>query len=982
MLIGSATSLPGVPFCLRLFLFSLIVAMLSLHAWAQDPDDGDDDDVDSGPIASLMLGYDARGTADATFNAYGANIQVQNWREVEALLEQTLHCPAGSLVHPAPNSELPKYLKSRSAKEQSQYQKFAEDSRMNKLEGKCPAAMGRAGLLLSTDIRLQSLAAELKRAGVEKLSVVLSYPKSKYSDATPGLKTPWDPDSPDSPHAAANDGRSRIYYLLDTSTPSPTQIHLAFGLRNRDAVRAAILPAIFLISPILVCLWMSRAALRDAKTDPTGAWFSYYRVLVWCGNCLVLIWMMGQTIRQGVEVIASYYTSAHTAGAVALQVGIMMAPPWLAFFICILLSYRVYRQVRGETWTRREFFVNQFLGIASQFLPLVCLFAAIGMVSVNGQASMALFAAVYVSYVVCKWLQVKYSGLHIEPLTRGELRDRVFEIARKAAVEVREVFIVPAGKSQMANAFASRNHMVMFTDYLLGRLNKSEVSAIAAHEVTHIQRKHPAWQTAAFIALIFSSQIFYGILSSFVGFLRHAMQTRQAAEGQSAAADLASVVHFGDQVLAFPELILILFTLALFLYHRYSQSMEYVADAGSVQFTGDPEAMITSLLKLSQLNQTPVQWDRATGSLLTHPSTMKRVQRIARVGQVAPDRLQQILTDYANNAAQQGAGESWGVTEQFDLARPENTVVTLQSASGELAFKKWTLRLSLLAPTTSIAWAVMHYHVQHKAVVYGLGGFLCLALYIAIEEWQETWFRDGLKRKFIARLAEQGIDADVSSAELVALSPHAAPRHYALGLSWDTGFLFMRKDRLCYVGDQIRFALETDQVVALRLGPGTPDWLAEPRVYVDWLCDSDAPAQTLNLLPLEPYAIWPSKKQSVEFHAKLEHWKSHHSEYPDAPPALSALCSPAIGEVTSHKIKKVINFSRFVKVVLFNLVLAVVACIILNVPTVWYVCLVSLLAVVCSFMPFWFYRERDEGNDAATSAAKNLRVQENLQSGD
>jgi hypothetical protein len=128
--------------------------------------------------------------------------------------------------------------------------------------------------------------------------------------------------------------------------------------------------------------------------------------------------------------------------------------------------------------------------------------------------------------------------------------------------------------------------------------------------------------------------------------------------------------------------------------------------------------------------------------------------------------------------------------------------------------------------------------------------------------------------------------------------------------------------------------------------------------------------------------MWPSKKQSVEFHKKLEYWKSHHAEYPDVPPALSALCSPAVGEVTSHKVKKVINLGRFVKVVLFDLVLALAACIILNVSAVWFVCLVTLLAVICSFMPFWSYKEMDEGNDAATSAAKNLRVQEDLQSGD
>jgi Zn-dependent protease with chaperone function len=65
--------------------------------------------------------------------------------------------------------------------------------------------------------------------------------------------------------------------------------------------------------------------------------------------------------------------------------------------------------------------------------------------------------------------------------------------------------MMPAGKSQMANAFASRNHLEFFTDYLLNRLNKREVSAVAAHEITHIQKKHATWKIAAFVGLILAS---------------------------------------------------------------------------------------------------------------------------------------------------------------------------------------------------------------------------------------------------------------------------------------------------------------------------------------------------------------------------------------------------------------------------------------------------------------------------------------------
>ena len=451
-------------------------------------------------------------------------------------------------------------------------------------------------------------------------------------------------------------------------------------------------------------------------------------------------------------------------------------------------------------------------------------------------------------------------------------------------------------------------------------------------------------------------------------------------EGASAAPGLASVVHYADRVLAFPELILILFALALFFYHLHSQYMEYAADAGSVQFTGDPESMITSLLKLSRLNQTPVQWDRATGSLLTHPSTLKRVQRIARVGQVSPERLQQLLVDCANVQAQSEAIETWETGEQFEAAGPSDPVVTLRSVSGELAIKKWALRSAVIAPSAAIAWAVAHYHLQHKTAVFVLGGALCVALYILVGEWQATWFRTRLKRTFTARLEAEGIEAS-GTAQISCLSPHSAPRVYALGYFWDTGTLLLFDDRLCFIGDQIRFALKRKQILSVRLGAGVPDWIGEPRTYIDWQPAPETPAQTWNLLPKDPYAALGNKRQCVEFQAALERWSAGADKYPEVPQQLLSLSFPQTGEVTSEKLKAVISFGRFMKVALFGQVLAVVVCILLNIPSAWFVCLVELLAIVYSFSPFWFYKEPDTGQ-LATASVEGLRVQEELRSGD
>jgi hypothetical protein len=356
------------------------------------------------------------------------------------------------------------------------------------------------------------------------------------------------------------------------------------------------------------------------------------------------------------------------------------------------------------------------------------------------------------------------------------------------------------------------------------------------------------------------------------------------------------------------------------------------------------------------------------------------VQRIARVGQVPTERIQQLLKDYANPQAQFEADETWGAVEQFEVARPIDPVVTLNSASEELAVKQWTLRLAAIGPTAAIAWTVTHYHLQHKIAIFVLGGVLCVGLYIAVGEWQATWFRERLKRKFIARLAGEGITVGNCEVRMVSVSPHRVPRGYALGYSWDTGGLFLGNDRLCYIGDQTRFALKRDQVLAVRLGQGVPDWIGEPRTYIEWQAEPGAPVQTWNLLPKDPYVIWGNKRQCIELRAELERWKAHADKYPEVP-SLPGLSLPDTGEITNHKLRAVISFGRFLKVALFGQVLAIVTCVVANIPSAWFVCLVQLLATVYSFSPFWFYRDPDD-TQLITKNAEVLKVQEDVQAGD
>src|SRR5262249_24318633 len=156
------------------------------------------------------------------------------------------------------------------------------------------------------------------------------------------------------------------------------------------------------------------------------------------------------------------------------------------------------------------------------------------------------------------------------------------------------------------------------------------------------------------------------------------------------------------------------------------------------------------------------------------------------------------------------------------------------------------------------------------------------------------------KRKFMTRLSSDGITVSDREMRIISLSPHASPKVYALGHSWDTGGLFLGNDRLCYIGDHVRFTLKREQVLCVRLGKGVPDWIGEPRTYIEWQAESGQPAKIWNLLPKDPFTVMGNKRQCIEFAAELERWRAQKGNYPDVPPTFESLPLPELSDITNH----------------------------------------------------------------------------------
>ncbi|MEM8985940.1 MAG: M48 family metallopeptidase [Pseudomonadota bacterium] len=189
-------------------------------------------------------------------------------------------------------------------------------------------------------------------------------------------------------------------------------------------------------------------------------------------------------------------------------------------------------------------------------------------------------------------------------------------------------------ESAQLNAFASgideKTYTVTLTRGLIDKLDADELEAVIAHELTHIINKD--------VRLLIVSVIFVGIFS-FVGeilfrnMFRIGLRTSGASTGRRGDSRGGGIL-----IIAAVIIIALAYGLALVIRFMLSRKREYLADAGAVELTKNPDAMISALRKISgrsrveapnDVQQMMIDNDVSfMGVFATHPSIDKRVKAL------------------------------------------------------------------------------------------------------------------------------------------------------------------------------------------------------------------------------------------------------------------------------------------------------------------------------------------------------------------
>ncbi|MDX2277020.1 MAG: M48 family metallopeptidase [Hyphomonadaceae bacterium] len=184
------------------------------------------------------------------------------------------------------------------------------------------------------------------------------------------------------------------------------------------------------------------------------------------------------------------------------------------------------------------------------------------------------------------------------------------------------------------NAFATGLHegqySITVTRGLVNALNDDELEAVLAHELTHIRNRD--------VRLLVIAVIFVGIFS-FVGELAF----RGLANGGVRRSSSSSRREGGGGLAIIVALVLIgvAYGLAIVIRFAMSRSREYLADAGSVELTKNPDAMISALQKISgnafvnapsEVREMFIENPHSdfASMFATHPPIEKRIEALAR----------------------------------------------------------------------------------------------------------------------------------------------------------------------------------------------------------------------------------------------------------------------------------------------------------------------------------------------------------------
>jgi STE24 endopeptidase len=197
-----------------------------------------------------------------------------------------------------------------------------------------------------------------------------------------------------------------------------------------------------------------------------------------------------------------------------------------------------------------------------------------------------------------------------EPLPQGRLRADVLDLARRAGVEVGEVYVMDASRrTTAANAYVTglgQTKRVVLYDTLIDDFSPAETNLVVAHELGHVHHRD-----------LRNGLLWLAVVAPF-GMWAAAVLARRLAPDDAA---------YGPRAVPAVALALaVLVPVLTVVSNQLSRDVERRADAFSLELTRDPRAFVAFHERLAVQNVSdpdpPAAWRLL---FATHPDTLQRI---------------------------------------------------------------------------------------------------------------------------------------------------------------------------------------------------------------------------------------------------------------------------------------------------------------------------------------------------------------------
>jgi len=253
-------------------------------------------------------------------------------------------------------------------------------------------------------------------------------------------------------------------------------------------------------------------------------------------------------------------------------IGIFFA---IYFFIGILVDMYIYSNTYPNATLTQLFFAL----ITFQLFPLVTLIT-------SGIAAVSLFVT-FSFYDKLMLLGTEYR--EITPTTAQNLSEtQLYNVVEemKIAAGLRympKVFLIDADyMNAFASGYSEQSAMVAITRGLMGKLNRSELQAVMAHELSHIRHMD--------IKLTLMASVLTNLMIMILDmFFYNAIFYSRSNENNKSRDSLRLIIIILRYVIPVINILLLLYL---------SRTREYMADAGAVELLRDNQPLASALLKI------------------------------------------------------------------------------------------------------------------------------------------------------------------------------------------------------------------------------------------------------------------------------------------------------------------------------------------------------------------------------------------------